>query len=85
MQEWGQSSCFMDCGDHFVALFRSEKAGLDHYCYTIDDYDPDQAAARLKAVGIEPERRENRVYFRDASGLKVQVSGPDDAKPGKRD
>ncbi len=69
-----EQSCFLDCGEHFVALFRAEKAGLDHYCYTIKGYDPSKAVDSLKAVGLEPRRTQNRVYFDDPDGLTVQVS-----------
>lgn len=69
------SNCFMSCGpDNFVALFKSDKAGLDHYCYTIDDYDPADVVARLKNAGLVPSRRENRVYFDDPDGLTVQLA-----------
>ncbi len=72
VSEW---SCFMDCGDgHFVALFRGEKPGLDHYCYTIDRYDPDDVVKRLREAGLEPHREQNRVYFDDPDGLTVQLA-----------
>ena len=48
------SNCFLDCGDHFVALFRAPSAGLAHYCYSIPDYDQQDAAKRLRAAGLEP-------------------------------
>ncbi len=70
------SSCFMSCGpDNFVALFRGEKAGMDHYCYTIEGYSAAGAVGKLDAAGLEPRRTENRVYFSDPDGLTVQVSG----------
>lgn len=70
----GQSNCFMTTGRGWLALFRGENPGLHHYCYTIDDYDPDRAVATLKAAGLEPDRRGNRVYFDDPDGLVVQVA-----------
>ncbi|MFQ5500813.1 MAG: VOC family protein [Phycisphaerae bacterium] len=72
--ESGDRRCFMDCGEHFVALFRDKKPGLDHYCYTIRDYRPSHAVDRLKAAGLNPRRTENRVYFDDPDGLTVQVA-----------
>lgn len=69
--EW---NCFMDCGDDFVALFKADKAGMDHYCYTIDDYDASAVVERLKAAGLKPTRQENRVYFPDPDGLTVQLA-----------
>lgn len=69
-------SCFLNCGRDFLALFRAERPGMDHYCYSIDHYDPSEAVKRLKAAGLEPRRRSNRVYFDDPDGLEVQVSAP---------
>jgi catechol-2,3-dioxygenase len=69
-----RQSCFLDCGEHFLALFRASEPGLDHYCYTIPDYEPAKAVETLKAAGLEPVRREDRVYFPDADGLEVQVA-----------
>ena len=70
------SSCFLNCGDEFVALFRHGEGGLDHYCYAIDDYDAGDAVRRLKAVGLKPRRVSNRVYFDDPDGNEVQVARP---------
>lgn len=70
----GDRICFLNCGEHFVALFRDKQPGLDHYCYTIRDYRPPQAVDRLKAVGLKPRRTENRVYFPDPDGITVQVA-----------
>lgn len=71
----GESNAFLDCGGgHFLALFRSETAGMHHYCYTVDDYDAGEVVERLRAAGLEPSRRENRVYFPDADGLTVQLA-----------
>ncbi|MBI4160972.1 MAG: VOC family protein [Acidobacteria bacterium] len=69
------SSAFLDCGPHFVALFRREDPGMDHYCYTIDGYDQAAAAARLRSEGLEPELVEGRIYFADPDGLRVQLAG----------
>jgi metallothiol transferase len=70
--EW---NCFLDCGaGHFLALFRSESPGLDHYCYTIDDYRAGPVVERLKEAGLDPVRRENRVYFDDPDGITVQLA-----------
>ena len=69
------TNCFLEAGEeHFVALFRADRAGMDHYCHTIDGYDPDDVVARLRAVGIEPRRTANRVYFDDPDGLEVQLA-----------
>ncbi len=71
-----RSNVFMSCGeDDFVAFFKGERAGMDHYCYTIDGYDQKEAAAKLRAVGLEPELHGNRIYFDDPDGLQVQLAG----------
>ena len=68
------SNSFLDCGDEFLALFRSREPGLAHYCYSIPDYDQRDAAARLKGVGLTPDLQGNRIYFRDPDGLVVQLA-----------
>ena len=71
----GSTSCFLRCTEHdFVALFKGEKPAMNHYCYAIEQYDPGVAIEKLKAVGIEPRRRGDRVYFDDPDGLEVQVA-----------
>lgn len=72
----GEGSCFLDCGKHFVALFRSTDPGMDHYCYSIDDYDVDECEAKLKAEGFEPRvvRPDGRIYFKDPDDLTVQLA-----------
>jgi catechol 2,3-dioxygenase-like lactoylglutathione lyase family enzyme len=72
-----RSNCFLSCGpDNFVALFADDEASLDHYCYTIESYDPGRVAKTLEDAGLNPRRRENRVYFDDPDGLTVQIAGP---------
>jgi catechol 2,3-dioxygenase-like lactoylglutathione lyase family enzyme len=61
--------------DFFLTLFRSERPGLNHYCYAIDNYDADDAMERLAAAKLRPRREGNRVYFPDPDGLTVQVAG----------
>lgn len=70
-----ERNCFMGCGNHFLALFRNREPGLNHYCYTIKNYEPDRVVTKLKDVGLKPRRTENRVYFDDPDGIEVQVSG----------
>jgi len=71
------SSCFLDCGDDFVALFRSGQPGLNHYCYAVEGYDVDEAADTLRANDLPPRVSGNRVYFDDPDGIEVQLSAPD--------
>lgn len=78
----GDSSCFLRAGDHFLALFRAETPGLDHWCMAIEDYEPAAAMRALRDAGHEPVRRGNRVYFRDPDGIEVQVTGAGGAWSG---
>ncbi len=71
-----ESRCFLRCGRHFVALFKAGQGAMHHYCYTIEGYDPSAAVKTLKAAGLKPDRRSNRVYFDDPDGLEVQVAAP---------
>ncbi len=70
-----ESSSFLNCGDDFVALFRrGETPGLDHYSFAINNYNADDAMARIQEAGLDGERRGNRVYFPDPDGIVVQVA-----------
>lgn len=72
----GPYNRFLDCGPHFVALFRANAPGLDHFCFSLPGYTQQDAAARLRAAGLEPELHENRTYFRDPDGIQVQLARP---------
>jgi catechol 2,3-dioxygenase-like lactoylglutathione lyase family enzyme len=78
----GQSpnSAFLDCGKDFVALFRGDHAGMDHYCYAIKNYDVAEAEAKLKAAGIPDIRRTaGRIYFSDPDNITVQIAAGRDS------
>ena len=61
-------------GGFFLALFQTDKAGLNHFCFGIDDYDPLVAARRLNAEGREVRETSGRVYFKDPDGIEVQLA-----------
>jgi hypothetical protein len=65
---------FLTSGKGWLALFQGEKPGLNHYCYSIANYDPADAVARLKAAGLIPRREGDRVYFSDPDGIECQVA-----------
>ena len=67
-------SCFLDCGEDFLTLFRGSEAGLDHYCYAVEDYDVRSAAEKLREQGFAPRVTGNRIYFDDPDGLEVQLA-----------
>ncbi len=76
LRESGEENCFLGNGEgFFLTLFKGDQPGLNHYCYTIPNYNADQVEAKLKAVGLKPRREANRVYFPDADGIEVQVEG----------
>ena len=68
------SNCFLTCDDNFLALFRSQNAGLNHYCFSIDDYDVAKAEESLKSENLNPRREGNRIYFNDPHGISVQLA-----------
>ena len=68
------NNCFLGINRNFLALFRGRPTGLNHFCLSIEDYNPDKAVATLKDQGLRPERRSNRVYFPDPDGLTVQIA-----------
>ena len=65
---------FLTTGKGWLALFQGEKPGLNHYCYSIANYDPADAVARLKAAGLTPRREGERVYFDDPDGIECQIA-----------
>lgn len=71
------TSCFLSFGNHFLALFQGDESKMDHYCYSIENYDVKQAEEKLKALEIQPRITGNRIYFEDLDGLTVQLSAVD--------
>ncbi|MGH8017194.1 MAG: VOC family protein [Opitutaceae bacterium] len=70
-----ESSAFLTCGTNFVALFRGNTPGLDHYCYSVPGYDADAAEEKLRANGLANIHRSgDRIYFDDPDGLTVQLA-----------
>ncbi len=66
---------FLDCGGgHFLALFKSERPGMDHLAFSIEPYRADDAERRARDAGLTVRRAENRVYFDDPDGIELQVS-----------
>jgi catechol 2,3-dioxygenase-like lactoylglutathione lyase family enzyme len=69
-----ESSCFLNAGKDFLALFRGDVGQLDHYAFSIEGYTAGGAVEKLEAAGLEAKRRGNRVYFDDPDGIEVQVT-----------
>lgn len=70
------SSAFLTFGNNFLALFRGDTPGLDHYCYSIRNYDVGAAEKKLQDLGMPNIRRTSgRIYFDDPDGITVQLAG----------
>jgi catechol 2,3-dioxygenase-like lactoylglutathione lyase family enzyme len=76
-RDGGEDSCFLSFDGGFLALFRGDEARMDHYCYSVRDYDVRTAEAKLKQAGITPRVTGNRIYFDDPDGLEVQLAAPE--------
>lgn len=71
----GDNTAFLNCGKNFVALFRGDQARMDHYCYSVQNYDAVLAEEKLQAAGIPNiHRAGGRIYFSDPDGLTVQLA-----------
>ena len=71
-----ESPRLMACGPHVLNLFKAAQPQMDHVCFTIPEYDPKDAADRLRSQGIVPDVEDDRVHFLDPDGYKLQVGGP---------
>jgi catechol 2,3-dioxygenase-like lactoylglutathione lyase family enzyme len=70
--------CFLGLGPDFLALFKRDKAAMDHFCIAVENYEVEAATAELKRQGLNPDQPSGtgRVYFHDPDGLMVQLSSP---------
>jgi catechol 2,3-dioxygenase-like lactoylglutathione lyase family enzyme len=62
-------------GDSFLGLYRiDDNPGIHHFCVGLENFNLDEAADRLRAIGISPYIREDKpeVYFQDPDGITVQ-------------
>lgn len=84
IQDNAPGNCFLRTGSNYMGLFRSATPAMDHFCFTVEGYEPAAAASRLAEAGLEPRRQENRVYFDDPDGLEVQLDSRVGSWPGPR-
>lgn len=72
----GGGSCFLGMRRGFLALFRRDDPGLDHYCFAVQGYDVEKAYRLLDQEGLNPRRPRGtqRIYFDDPDGIEVQLS-----------
>ena len=71
------SECFLGLGTNFLALFKGDEPGMDHYCYSIENYDPTTALVKLKSFDLNAWRHDDRVYFEAPDGITIQVASED--------
>jgi catechol 2,3-dioxygenase-like lactoylglutathione lyase family enzyme len=52
--------------------------GVDHFCVSVEGYEPDAVSEKLKQNGIPSQRlyQPNQVFVRDPDGILVQLAGP---------
>jgi len=55
-----------------------EKAGVNHYCVSVEKFDYDNAVKKLQAAGVKLDKAEiaGAPDLRDPDGYRVQVMGP---------
>ena len=72
------TACFLEISpDDFLALFSSDRAFIEHFCFTFEGYDADAVAQQLEDEGFSIHRRADRVFVEDPDGLLVQLSAPE--------
>ena len=69
-----ETSCFLGLGSDFLTLFKGSSPGLNHYCIGIQDFEIGKVTAELGRLGLNPDRQQDRVYFKDPDGIEVQLS-----------
>ena len=63
-------------GNSFLGLYKiDDKPRIHHFCVGLDQYDVNEAAEKLRELGIDPYVREDKpeVYFQDPDGITVQL------------
>jgi catechol 2,3-dioxygenase-like lactoylglutathione lyase family enzyme len=72
--------CELRLENSFLGLYSIEAGqhpGFDHFCFGIEQYDPQAALATLKAAvpNAQPTLEDgNQVYIRDPDGVRVQFA-----------
>jgi catechol 2,3-dioxygenase-like lactoylglutathione lyase family enzyme len=67
-------------GDAFVGIYQGQPNGtprIDHFCFGLPRFDPEQTVDALQRHGAAAESRERdgvtQVYTRDPDGLRIQL------------
>jgi lactoylglutathione lyase len=72
--------CELRLENSFLGLYsleQGQRAGFDHFCFGIEQYDPAVALSKLKAAvpNAQPTlENEDQVYVRDPDGVRVQFA-----------
>ena len=67
-------------GESFLGIYKIDDAPrIHHFCVGLDHYGVDEAAEKLREMGISPYVREDKpeVYFQDPDGITVQLEHRD--------
>jgi len=76
----GKDFCEFRLERGFLGLYGLEagdRAGFDHFCFGVDDYDAQRAFATLKSAVPEAQptlEGGGQVYLRDPDGVRVQLA-----------
>jgi catechol 2,3-dioxygenase-like lactoylglutathione lyase family enzyme len=72
--------CELSLENSFLGLYApdpAQRAGIDHFCFGVEQYDPSTALAKLRAAvpsaGATLENGD-QVYVRDPDGIRVQFA-----------
>ncbi len=74
------SFCELSLENSFLGLYAADpaqRAGIDHFCFGIEQYNPSTALAKLKAAvpSAQPTLENgDQVYVRDPDGVRVQFA-----------
>ena len=72
--------CELSLENAFLGLYApdsAQRAGIDHFCFGIEQYDPSTALAKLQAAvpSAQPTLENgDQVYVRDPDGVRVQFA-----------
>ncbi len=65
----------LQAGDNFIELFAGAGSGeMEHFCVSVENYQPDRAVSTLERAGLRPRLESNRVFFKDLNGLTIQIA-----------
>jgi catechol 2,3-dioxygenase-like lactoylglutathione lyase family enzyme len=80
LKEHSETVHILGVGKSFFGIEqKSESLGLDHYDFSIANFNADEAMAKVRArnLRLEPGGTKESFKFRDPDGFVVQLNGPD--------